>query len=130
MVSWPRGLCLPHLSSTSFPTLLAAPTGVRSDQLGDLGLDLLVGFRKRRCSPVEQRRAPRLKSGLRTRSGILQLFPRLLDCLHVACLEHALSDLLAAKFVALQSNNHILLEQDPATQRCFEEMRLFFKQDE
>ena len=30
-----------------------------------------------------------------------------------------------AKFVAMQSNNHILLEQDPATQRCFEEMRLF-----
>ena len=30
-----------------------------------------------------------------------------------------------AKFVALQSNNHILLEQDPATQRCFEEIRLF-----
>ena len=32
-----------------------------------------------------------------------------------------------AKFVALQSNNHILLEQDPATQRCFEEMGLFLK---
>ncbi|MCC6948782.1 MAG: alpha/beta fold hydrolase [Bradyrhizobiaceae bacterium] len=30
-----------------------------------------------------------------------------------------------AKFVALQSNNHILLEQDPATQRFFEEIRLF-----
>jgi hypothetical protein len=30
-----------------------------------------------------------------------------------------------AKFVAMQSNNHILLEQDPATRRCFEEMRLF-----
>lgn len=30
-----------------------------------------------------------------------------------------------AKFVALQSNNHILLEQDPATRRFFEEIRLF-----
>ena len=30
-----------------------------------------------------------------------------------------------AKFVALQSNNHILLEQDPATERFFEEVRLF-----
>jgi len=30
-----------------------------------------------------------------------------------------------AKFVALQSNNHIPLEQDPATQRIFEEIRLF-----
>jgi class 3 adenylate cyclase/pimeloyl-ACP methyl ester carboxylesterase len=32
-----------------------------------------------------------------------------------------------AKFVALQSNNHVLLEQDPATQRVFEEMGLFLK---
>ena len=30
-----------------------------------------------------------------------------------------------AKFVALQSNNHILLEQDSATQRFFEEVSLF-----
>ena len=30
-----------------------------------------------------------------------------------------------AKFVALQGNNHILLEQDAATQRFFEEIRLF-----
>lgn len=30
-----------------------------------------------------------------------------------------------AKFVGLQSNNHILLQQDPATQRFFEEIRLF-----
>ena len=30
-----------------------------------------------------------------------------------------------AKFVALQSNNHILLEQDPATERFFEEVSLF-----
>lgn len=30
-----------------------------------------------------------------------------------------------AKFVALQSKNHALLEQDPATQRCFEEISLF-----
>ena len=30
-----------------------------------------------------------------------------------------------AKFVALQGNNHILLEQDPATQRFFEEVSLF-----
>ena len=30
-----------------------------------------------------------------------------------------------AKFVALQSNNHVLLEQDPATQRFFEEVSLF-----
>jgi len=30
-----------------------------------------------------------------------------------------------ARFVALQSNNHALLEQDPATQRFFEEVRLF-----
>jgi class 3 adenylate cyclase/pimeloyl-ACP methyl ester carboxylesterase len=30
-----------------------------------------------------------------------------------------------AKFVALQSNNHVLLEQDPATQRFFEEVDLF-----
>jgi class 3 adenylate cyclase/pimeloyl-ACP methyl ester carboxylesterase len=32
-----------------------------------------------------------------------------------------------AKFVALQSNNHALLEQDPATQRFFEEIELFLK---
>ncbi|HEY7748075.1 MAG TPA: alpha/beta fold hydrolase [Aestuariivirgaceae bacterium] len=30
-----------------------------------------------------------------------------------------------AKFVVLQGNNHIPLEQDPATQRIFEEIRLF-----
>jgi pimeloyl-ACP methyl ester carboxylesterase len=30
-----------------------------------------------------------------------------------------------AKFVALQSNNHALLEHDPATQRFFEEIKLF-----
>jgi pimeloyl-ACP methyl ester carboxylesterase len=30
-----------------------------------------------------------------------------------------------AKFVVLQGNNHILLEQDPATERFFEELRLF-----
>ena len=30
-----------------------------------------------------------------------------------------------AKFVALQSNNHILLEQDPAIERFFEEVSLF-----
>ncbi len=30
-----------------------------------------------------------------------------------------------AKFVALQGNNHALLEQDPASQRFFEELRLF-----
>ena len=30
-----------------------------------------------------------------------------------------------AKFVALQSDNHILLEQEPATQRFFEEVSLF-----
>jgi pimeloyl-ACP methyl ester carboxylesterase len=30
-----------------------------------------------------------------------------------------------AKFVALQSTNHLLLEHDPATQRFFEEIKLF-----
>jgi pimeloyl-ACP methyl ester carboxylesterase len=30
-----------------------------------------------------------------------------------------------AKFVALQGNNHVLLEQDPATSRFFEEIELF-----
>jgi pimeloyl-ACP methyl ester carboxylesterase len=30
-----------------------------------------------------------------------------------------------ARFVVLQSNNHILLEQEPATQRFFEEIELF-----
>ena len=30
-----------------------------------------------------------------------------------------------AKFVALQTNNHIVLEQDPATDRFFEEVSLF-----
>jgi hypothetical protein len=30
-----------------------------------------------------------------------------------------------AKFIALQGNNHILLEQDDATDRFFEEIRLF-----
>jgi pimeloyl-ACP methyl ester carboxylesterase len=33
-----------------------------------------------------------------------------------------------AKFVVLQGNNHIPLEQDPATQRIFEEIRLFLAQ--
>jgi class 3 adenylate cyclase/pimeloyl-ACP methyl ester carboxylesterase len=33
-----------------------------------------------------------------------------------------------AKFVALQGNNHILLEQDPATKRLFEEINLFLAQ--
>ena len=32
-----------------------------------------------------------------------------------------------ANFVVLQSNNHILLEQDSATQRFFEEIGLFLK---
>ena len=32
-----------------------------------------------------------------------------------------------AKFVALQSNNHVLLEQDPATERFFEEIDLFLR---
>jgi pimeloyl-ACP methyl ester carboxylesterase len=32
-----------------------------------------------------------------------------------------------AKFVVLQSNNHILLEQDPATRRFFEEVELFLR---
>ena len=32
-----------------------------------------------------------------------------------------------AKFVALQSSNHILLEQEPALQRFFEEVDLFLK---
>jgi len=33
-----------------------------------------------------------------------------------------------ARFVALQGNNHILLEQDLATQRFFEELDLFLAQ--
>jgi pimeloyl-ACP methyl ester carboxylesterase len=33
-----------------------------------------------------------------------------------------------AKFVALQSNNHLLLEQEPATQRFLEEVDLFLTQ--
>jgi hypothetical protein len=32
-----------------------------------------------------------------------------------------------ANFVVLQSNNHILLEQDSAAQRFFEEIGLFLK---
>jgi len=32
-----------------------------------------------------------------------------------------------AKFVALQSNNHVPLEQDPATERLFEEISLFLQ---
>jgi pimeloyl-ACP methyl ester carboxylesterase len=35
------------------------------------------------------------------------------------------AEIAGAKFVALQTNNHILLEQDPATQRFFEEITLF-----
>ena len=35
------------------------------------------------------------------------------------------AEIPGAKFVALQSNNHILLEHDPATQRFFEEISLF-----
>jgi len=35
------------------------------------------------------------------------------------------TEIPGAKFVALQSNNHVLLEQDPATQRFFEEVDLF-----
>jgi pimeloyl-ACP methyl ester carboxylesterase len=35
------------------------------------------------------------------------------------------AEIPGAKFVVLQSNNHIPLEQDPATQRIFEETRLF-----
>ncbi len=31
-----------------------------------------------------------------------------------------------ARFVALQGNNHILLEHDPATRRFFEEISIFF----
>jgi pimeloyl-ACP methyl ester carboxylesterase len=33
-----------------------------------------------------------------------------------------------ASFVVLQSNNHILLEQDPAARRFFEEIALFLKE--
>lgn len=32
-----------------------------------------------------------------------------------------------AKFIVLQSNNHILLGQDPAAQRFFEELELFIQ---
>jgi pimeloyl-ACP methyl ester carboxylesterase len=35
------------------------------------------------------------------------------------------AEIPGAKFVALQSNNHILLEQDPATERFFEESVFF-----
>jgi pimeloyl-ACP methyl ester carboxylesterase len=35
------------------------------------------------------------------------------------------AEIPGAKFVALQSNNHILLEQDPAIERFFEEVSLF-----
>jgi pimeloyl-ACP methyl ester carboxylesterase len=35
------------------------------------------------------------------------------------------AEIPGAKFVALQSNNHILLEDDPATQRFFEEISFF-----
>jgi len=35
------------------------------------------------------------------------------------------AEIPGAKFVALQSNNHVLLEQDSATQRFFEEIGLF-----
>jgi hypothetical protein len=35
------------------------------------------------------------------------------------------AEIRGAKFVALQSNNHVLLEQDSATQRFFEEIGLF-----
>jgi class 3 adenylate cyclase/pimeloyl-ACP methyl ester carboxylesterase len=35
------------------------------------------------------------------------------------------TEIPGAKFVALQSSNHVLLEQDQATQRFFEEMSLF-----
>jgi hypothetical protein len=34
-----------------------------SDQFGDLGLDLLIGFRQLRCSLVEQGLAPRFGYG-------------------------------------------------------------------
>jgi pimeloyl-ACP methyl ester carboxylesterase len=33
--------------------------------------------------------------------------------------------IVGAKFVALQTNNHMLLEQDPATQRFLEEIKIF-----
>jgi pimeloyl-ACP methyl ester carboxylesterase len=35
------------------------------------------------------------------------------------------TEIPGAKFVALQSSNHVLLEQDQATQRFFEEISLF-----
>jgi pimeloyl-ACP methyl ester carboxylesterase len=34
-----------------------------------------------------------------------------------------------AKFVVLQGKNHILLEQDPATQRFFEEITFFLQSE-
>ena len=37
------------------------------------------------------------------------------------------AEIRGANFVVLQSNNHILLEQDSATQRFFEEIGLFLK---
>ena len=41
------------------------------------------------------------------------------------CSRQLAAGIPGAKFVALQSNNHILLEQDPATERFFEEVSLF-----
>ncbi len=38
---------------------------------------------------------------------------------------HLATEIPGAKFVALQSSNHVLLEQDQATQRFFEEISLF-----
>lgn len=35
------------------------------------------------------------------------------------------AEIPGAKFVALQSSNHVPLEHDPATQRFFEEVNLF-----
>lgn len=37
------------------------------------------------------------------------------------------SGIPGAKFIVLQGNNHVLLEQDPATARFFEELALFLK---
>ena len=37
------------------------------------------------------------------------------------------AEIPGAKFVALQSNNHVLLEQDLATKRFFEEIDLFLE---
>jgi class 3 adenylate cyclase/pimeloyl-ACP methyl ester carboxylesterase len=58
----------------------------------------------------------------------LVMHPRGDAMIPLECGRELASGIPGAKFIALQGNNHVLLDQDPATARFFEEVGLFLAQ--